>query len=376
VAVDLRTLVEAQLVEAQPAAVVGGHLLLHDLVRQYARDLADAQDSGPVREAALHRLLEFYIDTAHEAGVRQMTGGRYDGRMQVTWWVDEPLRFADQAEAVSWFDASHDAIVTAFWQAAASGWHSDVWRLAFVLRSFLRVGHHTDDWVSTAETGLAAASSIGDPIAELRLCENLCGVYLRAGRHTTCVEIATRATELARALDDPQAVARSRHLRAVAHDLLGQQQQAEVDLTAALADPGYGASPDAILAWNSLGVIHARQGLHDDCRTAFQTALALAAGTDDYQILCLIHYNLAELALLTGDPSGGAEHARAAIEAAERVHYRIRQARGYELLGDCLAHHDVAGAARAWQRAITIYEQIEPRDAEKLREKVTRAGKA
>jgi DNA-binding SARP family transcriptional activator/tetratricopeptide (TPR) repeat protein len=376
VTVDLRTLVDARLVEPHPTAALGAHLVLHDLVRQYARDLVDTQESRPVRDAAVHRLLEFYLDTAHEAGVRQMTGGRYGGRMQVTWQVDEPLRFTDQAEAVAWFDASHDAIVTAFWQAAASGWHADVWRLAFVLRPFFRVGHHTDDWVSTAEAGLSAASHLGDPAAELRLCENLCGAYLRAGRHATCVEIATRATDLARALDDPRAVARSRHLRAVAHDLLGQQQQSEDDLTAALADPGYAASPDAILAWNSLGVIQARQGRHDDCRTAFRTALALAAGTDDFQVLCLIHYNLAELALLTGDSARGAEHARAAIEAAERVRYRIRQARGYELLGDCLAHQDLTGAGRAWQRAITIYEQIEPRDAEKLRDKVARLGRA
>jgi DNA-binding SARP family transcriptional activator len=369
---DLRQLVDAQFVDVRATGIVGGErFALHDLVRQYATDLAENDDPAAERESAVHRLLESYLDTAHAAGLL-LTAGRYQNRMEVTWRVDEPLRFTDQADAINWYEASHDALLAAVWQAAAHGWHGDVWRLALALRIFFRVRHHTDDWVVTAEAGLAAARHLGDRDAELRLCENVCGAYLQAGRLATCVEAATRAVELAEACPDGTSVARARHLRGIAHDRLGDASAAERDLTAALADPAYAASPDAILAWQSMGAFYGGQGRYDQCQTALHTALRLALEFNDEQTLCVIHHNLAELFLLTSELSAAAHHAREEISIAVRTRFVLREARGNEILAECLAADDPA-ARQAWQRAIEIYDQIDPSRGEASRARLAQA---
>ena len=284
------------------------------------------------------------------------------------------MRFTESSEAVDWYEASHDAMIAAVSQAAALGWHAEVWRLAFALRTFLRIRRQTDDWIATSGLGLAAARSLDDPDAERRLCESMSGAYLQAGRFSDCVEVATRAVALAEALGDAPAAARSRHLCGIAHDRLGHRLQAERELAAALADEAYAASPDAMLGWVSIGAIYGGQGRYDECRPALHNALRLATEVNDEQALCVIHHNLAELALLTGEPSAGADHARQEISIARRLRFALREARGNEMLADCLSDNDPGGASQAWRRAIEIYDLIDPRLGDSARERLAQAG--
>jgi hypothetical protein len=47
---------------------VPGRYALHDLLRAYACELACAQDSESDRQAAVRRVLDHYLHTAHSAG--------------------------------------------------------------------------------------------------------------------------------------------------------------------------------------------------------------------------------------------------------------------------------------------------------------------
>jgi hypothetical protein len=51
------------------AEQVPGRYALHDLLRAYARELASAQDSEGERRAAVHRVLDHYLHTAHHAAL-------------------------------------------------------------------------------------------------------------------------------------------------------------------------------------------------------------------------------------------------------------------------------------------------------------------
>src|SRR5262249_15605367 len=145
---------------------------IHDLVRQYARDLGDTTDARSEREAAIRRLLDSYIDTAHAAGVL-LTAGRYEGRTEAPKNVSDPLRFNDSSEAVDWYEDSQRALIAAVHLASSLGWHAETWRLTYTLRTFLRIRHHTDDWMAVNDLGMAAARSLGDPAAQLRMHESI-----------------------------------------------------------------------------------------------------------------------------------------------------------------------------------------------------------
>jgi DNA-binding SARP family transcriptional activator/tetratricopeptide (TPR) repeat protein len=371
-----RSPADADLDELVAAALVSHHVdrfALHDLVRQYARDLAEAEDPPAERESAVRRLLESYVDTVYGAGLL-LTAGRYEGRTELPRKVDDPLRFNDSAEAVAWYEETQPGLLGAVAQAASFGWHTETWQLAFGLRTFLRIRHHTDDWIAVNEIGLAAAQSLGDQLAEARVRESMCAAYLQAGRLTDCVETAALATELARALGDRAAVARSHHLGGIAYDRLGDSERAEDHLNQALAEPAYASSADAILGYLSIGAIYGAQGRYDECRAALERARELAAASNDLTTLCVAHHNLAELCLLTGDPATGADHARQEIAIAERTRYALREARGHEMLAECLVGSDRAAALAAWQRAAEIYQQIDPKHRDRVRQRMDSLG--
>jgi tetratricopeptide (TPR) repeat protein len=373
IASDLRELVDAQLVGAQARGPVADDCFsLHDLLRQYARDLGETDDPRAQREAATRRLLESYIDTTHAAGVL-LTAGRYEGRTEIPRKVHDPLRFSDAAEAVDWYEEAHHGLIAAVHESALLGWHVETWQLAFALRVFLRIRHHTDDWIALNEIGCASARSLGDSTAEIRMLESTCGAYLQAGRHTDCIEAATRVVRLAKVLDDGTAVARSHHVMGIAHDRLGERDLAEQHLNIALGERTYALSADAVLGYLSIGAIYGAQGRYDDCRSALHNALSLAREINDESALCVAHHNLAELCLLTGDSGTGADHARQEISIASRIRFTMREARGNEVLASCLTEKDPAAAKQAWQRAIEIYDQIDPALGEPSRQRIAQA---
>jgi tetratricopeptide (TPR) repeat protein len=313
--------------------------------------------------------LESYIDTAHAAGVL-LTGGRYEGRTEAPRSVGDPLRFNDGSEAIDWYEDSQRALMAAVHLASSLGWHAETWRLAYTLRTFLRIRHHTDDWMAVNDLGMAAACSLGDPAAQLRMHESICAASLQALRLTDCVESATRVVELAEVLGDRAGLARGHHLLGIAYDRLGQRDLAEQHLNLALAEQAYASGPDAILGYLSIGAIYGAQGRYDECRTALLNARDLAAAINDEWVVCVAHHNLAELCLLTGDADAGADHAREEISIARRIRFPMREARGNEILADCLMRTDPAAARQAWRRAIDIYDGIDPKLAEAPRQRL------
>ena len=85
----------------------------------------------------------------------------------------------------------------------------------------------------------------------------------------------------------------------------------------------------------------------------------MAREINDESALCVAHHNLAELCLLTGDSDAAADHAREEIAIAGRIRFAMREARGNEILADCLAETDPAAAGHALRRAIEIYDRID-----------------
>src|SRR5947209_2565649 len=137
----LETLVDAHLLEVSS---VSGRYRFHDLLRLYARERADAEESDADREAALHRMLHWYLDTANAAERLLIPGRRRLPYEPTGRWV-EPA-FATRGEALGWFEAERANLAAATQQAAGRGFHSIAWQLPDASWSFFYLRSYWPDW--------------------------------------------------------------------------------------------------------------------------------------------------------------------------------------------------------------------------------------
>ncbi|WP_406118202.1 NB-ARC domain-containing protein [Streptomyces sp. NBC_00989] len=112
-----------------------GRYSCHDLLRTYAMERSEAEDAAADRDAAVHRLLDHYLHTAHAAGRRFSPA-----------WTTSPLteaqpgagavEFADDGAALSWYTAERRVLGDVVAVADRLGFDSHVWRFAWTLERF------------------------------------------------------------------------------------------------------------------------------------------------------------------------------------------------------------------------------------------------
>ncbi|OKI02147.1 hypothetical protein A6A06_13780 [Streptomyces sp. CB02923] len=177
----------------------GGRYLMHGLTRLYARSFAARADA-----AGLHRLLVHYLSAAQAAATAAEPGSQPCSALPpgVTPPAAPPV-FADRAGAMAWY-VTERANLTAAVIAAADAGHDDLaWRIAVQLWPLVVRQVH-DGWEPALERGLAAATALGDPDAESRLCSLLGWVLTENGQHTAALEHLRRAPDLAVQAGDPR----------------------------------------------------------------------------------------------------------------------------------------------------------------------------
>src|SRR5207244_3135616 len=127
-----------------------------DLLRAYAAEQADAEDSGADRHAARHRLLDHYLHTAQTVA-----------RLQYGPWTTLPLApvqagvtpedAADATQANTWFGAEQRVLVAAVDLAAATaGLERYAWQLVWTLTYLFEARGLWPEWAAAQETALEA----------------------------------------------------------------------------------------------------------------------------------------------------------------------------------------------------------------------------
>ncbi|MEU1766751.1 AfsR/SARP family transcriptional regulator [Streptomyces rimosus] len=177
----------------------GDRYLMHDLTRLYARSCADGADP-----AGLHRLLVHYLAAGQAAAAAAEPGSQPCAALPPgVSPPGAPPVFTNRAESMAWY-VTERANLTAAVAAAADAGHPDLaWRIAVHLWPLIVRQVH-DGWEPTLERALAAATSLGDPDAESRLCSLLGWVLTENGQHTAALEHLSRAPDLAVRAKDPR----------------------------------------------------------------------------------------------------------------------------------------------------------------------------
>src|SRR5580692_11396281 len=135
----LETLVDAHLLESKSP----DRYKFHDLLRVYSSERAVADLPEQTRNAAIARLLEWYMRTADAAGTA-VAPDRYDIPL-APGGAAPPLSFGTAEDALAWYDGERVNLVAATRQAAESGLHEIAWRLpAPLFQLFNSRGNWTD----------------------------------------------------------------------------------------------------------------------------------------------------------------------------------------------------------------------------------------
>ncbi len=164
----LEILVDTHLLEC----VAADRYRFHDLLRVYAAERAADDLPAAELDAAVTRLLSWYMRTADAAAAAVSPRDRYHMPLDVSAEVTA-LSFAGADEALAWYDSERANLVAATRQAAGSGLHEIAWRLPAPL--FLVYNSHGNwaDCIATHRIALDSVRRAGNRQGEAWVLNNL-----------------------------------------------------------------------------------------------------------------------------------------------------------------------------------------------------------
>jgi len=329
---------------------------MHDLVRLYAVERANHNYRRDNREAALRRLIDFYLHTAH-AGNQLLTPHSQPINLSQPDPGCAPHPLEDETAALAWFDTEYSCLLAAQNLAVNQGWHVRVWQLAWALHTFHMRRGHLQNHVTTWRTGLKAAQGLDDPTMEIRAHRRLGRAYARAGKHIEALDHLRQALTLAEQVYDVSGQAHTQRALAWAWEHQGDDQQALTHATHALRlFKTLDNSVWEAQALNTLGWYQARLGNYQYARISCEHALTLHRQQHhrDGEAEALDY--LGYIAQHTGQYIQAIGYYHHALTLQRNLGNIYQEATTLTRLGEAHAALDQYDDARnAWQQALDLY---------------------
>ncbi|CAL9440160.1 Regulatory protein AfsR [Streptomyces sp. enrichment culture] len=225
----LESLVDTSLLES----AAPGRYRFHDLVRLFARACAERDEQPPAeREAALARLLDFYLATSAKVFALKRPGGRLVEHLETTYQA--PADFDNDDQAQDWLFAEAGGLLSAAQSAASSRVRSAA-DLLLVARGLAESGAYARQFVVACEAVLREARLRDDPHAQGRAHFALTLAHSLSGRFGLADEHAQHAMLLGVAAEDPVVRTQAPSERGIIAMYEGDHKAAEVYFAEALA---------------------------------------------------------------------------------------------------------------------------------------------
>ncbi|HLL66558.1 MAG TPA: BTAD domain-containing putative transcriptional regulator [Micromonosporaceae bacterium] len=160
----LERLFDAQLLEVAGQDPTGhARYRMHDLVRLFARERAEADETADEVEATRTRAYGAWLYLAQQA-YRAVWGGDHHNILGPTprWPVDAVLTNALLASPTAWFEIERLGIMATIRRAARDGRAGPGWEIACTTYVLFEMRRYFDDCRSTLESALAVAQEASD----------------------------------------------------------------------------------------------------------------------------------------------------------------------------------------------------------------------
>ncbi|WP_410640209.1 BTAD domain-containing putative transcriptional regulator [Amycolatopsis sp. lyj-346] len=360
----LRELEHASLVQHH----LPGRFRMHDLIRLDAARRAGLDLAEPVRVAALRRLAEFYLHTAH-VGDRLLQPLLPPIRLDGPGDGCRPLQLADQASALAWFDAEQPNLLAVQRLAAAHGWAVVRWQLAWLQTTFLYRQGRFHAALAAWDAGQEAANQLDDPAVHAGTHQLLGAIFAELGRH----DKAGHHLALARESGDLPAQAYTHHALGWSWSLRGADRRAlehaaeALRLYRALDMPAGETRELTVSGW-----YRARLGDFTGASACTEAALALARRHGYREDEGLATGILGFIAQHTGRHRHAAGHYRAATTLLREAGNTYYEGTVLDLTGqNHLALAEPGAARRSWLGALELFRaQHRTADADRVRQQL------
>jgi tetratricopeptide (TPR) repeat protein len=360
----LRDLERAYLVQQH----LPGRYRMHDLLRLYAAERADHDDSEEVRYAAARRHVDFYLYTG-SAGERLLYPERPAIGLGEPAAGCVPQSLKNAAAVWNWFDVEQPGLLAIHQFAAKQGWHDRVWQLAWTLTAFnWRRGNLRED-LDAWRVGAAAADKLREPAIQARAHRCLGSAYARLEMYTEALDHLQRALAFAEQTDDVVDRAHIHRALSMAWARQGDDDQALSHCTKALHllqtldNPALEAD-----ALNAVGWFHARLGHYTEARGYCESALALHSRHQYRDGEANTLDSLGFIASHTNRHGEAIDFYLRALTLFRDLGHAYQEADTLVKLGDAyVAFGHLSGARDAWHQALDLFEkQHRKTDAEKI----------
>ncbi|PSL52116.1 NB-ARC domain-containing protein [Saccharothrix carnea] len=359
----LAALEEASLVDRRP----GGRYAMHDLVRAYAATHADTTLPEPVRQAALERVVDFYVHTCHTAH-DLVEPNDAQSRSEPPAPGVLPLPLSDQAAALAWLDAEHPHLLAAQRIAAAHHRHHAVWDLAWNLTTFHKRRGHLRDNLTGWQLALDAATHLPDPVVRIRALRQVGTAHALLDRHQDAIGYLHRA--LAQADHHQETLQRAgSHMDLAASWAQQEDNRQALDharhalgFLRVVGNPIWEAG-----ALNMVGWCAARLGDYDTARDHCQAALELHRQHHDLHGEAATLNTLGFIDQHTGRHHRAIRRYRQVLALFDTLGHAYEAANTLDRLGHphtALGQHDQA--REVWREALKLYRD-QGRDADARR---------
>lgn len=334
------------------------YVRFHDLLRAYALDCVRQDEHEAARNAAVERLLDYYVDTAKLAG-RHL-------QYKVPTEQRATQRFPTRQSALEWFEVERTNLVAATGVAAA---HAQLWvqvlRLPGPLGHSLTRRYLRAEWKEIVDAALRSLLSSGDGVgtdlAERARAGNRIGLLRQVVRdHEQALDDHAQALALYRRLGDPGGQAETLQFLGWLHRDLGNLDQAIEMLVAALElYRSLGDERGQVQALEDLGSAHRVRGDDRQAVARFSEAALRCANLGDPDSHALLLQELGESQCELGEFAAAADSLGEALAVHRKLGDRAGQAIDLEHLGAVYLRQDkVAQARSAWAEALQRWWEL------------------
>jgi DNA-binding SARP family transcriptional activator/Tfp pilus assembly protein PilF len=364
VADALEALVDANLLES-PAP---DRYRFHDLLRTYATERAQAEESGTARDEAVARLLQWYLAAA-VAAADTMAPHRYRKPME-----DLPDAAASQPvtsvdEVLEWYESERANVLAAIRQAAAAGLDDVAWMLAANLYAIFNRRDNWADCITAHQIALDSARRAGHRLGEGWVLSNLGSAFVRM-RDMRALGYLEQALAIRREFGDGIGEALTAMVFANAyHKLQGPQIAVEHMLRSLKLVREHQASLYG-MALNNLGEYYHELGSLEEAADYFEQArvhfTTIGPAYGEGHAL----HNLGHVYLDLGRHADALDHLRQAFDVHRSTGDLMGQALALTYMGEAqVALGDTAAARESWAAALARFRELgEEAEAAKVQE--------
>jgi tetratricopeptide (TPR) repeat protein len=357
-------LFDAQLIDIADSGSAGYvRYRLHDLVRLFAAERAEQEDSPETRASARTRALASWLSVA-EAVHRKVFGGDYGIiRSPAPRWTPDPMSLASFCiDPMRWFDIEHESIIAMIRIAAREGWTHLGWGLASTAGHLLEVRGHYHEWTGVLEELLTATRRGGDLLGEAVISYRLGLLHADLHHNQSAHEFLSQAAALYN-----QAGSRHGHALAITHTAmidrrLGNHEAALRNCIAAIPSlREHGDRSGEAFALRSIGQVHMESDDHEQASRYLTQALEVARAGNSTRSQAQVMFWQGMHALRQQRYDTAEDLFRQVLELVRKVGDRYGEAQAIRGLGLChRGQEDYTKARASLLEALRLIRQPSP----------------